>query len=245
VSFPKLPSVDDPGQELTVATSELRHWDNAPKNPARLHEAGIRFALTAHGLKDTGAFRKNVGKAIEAGLPADVALASVTTVPASMAGVSDRLGTVEAGKIANLVVTDGELFAEKSKVREVWIDGARYEQEEVKPPEGDPRGTWEFTAEALDGGKYPSTLVLSGDPGSLAGKLTTMGTTLDVDVTQSGASVTVSFDATPIGMQGKVRMTFEPKGDTAAGSGESPFGPFTLTGKRTAKPARSEGGNHR
>ncbi len=242
VNFPKAPSVDDPGQALGVTTATLRHWDEAPANAARVHEAGYTLALTADGLKDVGSFRKNVGKAIEAGLPADEALASLTVVPARMLGVDDRIGTVEKGKIANIVVTDGDLFDEKTKVREVWVDGARYELEEVKPPQGDPRGTWEVVAEAGDGSQYPSTLVITGEIGSISAVLKMMGQEFPVEATQSGATVKVSFSSQPLGMPGTITMNFEMKGDKATGSGESPMGGFALTATRTSKP---EGGTVR
>ena len=61
------------------------------------------------------------------GLSADDALAAVTTIPARQLGLADRLGTIEPGKIANLVVETGQPFAENSRVTEIWIDGSRTE----------------------------------------------------------------------------------------------------------------------
>ena len=90
-----------------------------------LSRAGVTFALTSNGLKDVKSFRGNVAKAIQRGLDPGAALAAVTTVPAQLLGLSDRLGTIAVGKIANLTVTRGDLFSEKSKVREVWVDGER------------------------------------------------------------------------------------------------------------------------
>jgi amidohydrolase family protein len=243
VNFPDAPSVDDPGQALTVSTETLRHWQNAPKNLARIQRAQQPFAITAMGLKDVSAFRKNVGKAIAAGLPADQALAAVTTVPASMVGLSDRLGTIEAGKIANLVVTDGTLFSDSTKVRAVWVDGDRYEAEEVKAPKGDPRGTWDMTSN-YGGTQYPFTLVLAGETGSLTGSMKLSGQEIPVQVSQSGASVTVSFPGSVLGMDGTVRFTFTMNGDSASGSGTMSEGSFTVSGTRSAKPGdfENEGG---
>jgi hypothetical protein len=237
VSFPETPSVADPGSALDVTLEALRAWDEAPANAVRLHEAGVTFAFTAHGLKDVGSFGKNVGRAIEAGLPPDVALAAVTTVPAGMTGLADRLGSLDAGKIANLTVTEGDLFAEDTKVRAVWIDGDRYPVEEIKPPEGDPRGTWEMVATAA-ADTYPFTLVLGGEVGSLNAVITLLGREGGADATQSGTSVIVRFDATSFGVPGVIRFSFEVSGDSARGSGQSPDGEgFTLSGTRTAKPA--------
>jgi len=66
------------------------------------------------------------------GLSKEDALAALTTIPARQLGLADRLGSIEAGKIANLAVETGEPFAEGSRVTEVWIDGSRYEVDEKK-----------------------------------------------------------------------------------------------------------------
>jgi hypothetical protein len=54
---------------------------------------------------------------------------------AEIYGVADRLGSIEKGKIANLIVTDGELFQEKTRVKYVFIDGRKYEPLPEAPPE--------------------------------------------------------------------------------------------------------------
>jgi len=86
-----------------------------------------RFALTAFRLRSAADFPKNVRKAIEKGLPWDAALEAVTVAAARLLGVDSILGTVEAGKIANLIMTDGDLFAEKTKIKKVFVDGEPYE----------------------------------------------------------------------------------------------------------------------
>ncbi|HEY6867087.1 MAG TPA: amidohydrolase family protein, partial [Candidatus Eisenbacteria bacterium] len=139
VNFPEVPDVADADNALEVATEELRHWDQAPGNPAVLVKAGATFALTSNGLKDVKTFRANVAKAIGRGLTPEQALAAVTTTPAKLLGLSDRLGTLAPGKIANLTVTRGDLFAESGRVREVWVDGNRYE---TAKEEGPLKGTW-------------------------------------------------------------------------------------------------------
>lgn len=142
VNFPDPPSVDTPEDAFAAGYEELRHWDFASENPARMKKAGIVFALTAHQLKDVAQFRRMVKSAIDCGLNPDDALASVTTIPASLIGAEKQLGTIEQGKIANIVVTDGPLFSEKTKIRETWIDGIRYEVRSI--PETEIRGTWSF-----------------------------------------------------------------------------------------------------
>lgn len=143
LGFPKPPEVGTPEAALDVTLEELMHWDLAPENPARLADAGVRILLTAHGLDSPKEFLPAVRKAVARGLAAEAALRALTTEPAALLGVDDRLGTVEAGKAAHLVVTDGELFAEKTRVLQTWVDGRRYE---IEPsPAIDVRGSWRVT----------------------------------------------------------------------------------------------------
>jgi imidazolonepropionase-like amidohydrolase len=68
-----------------------------------------------------------VKKAVDAGLDREVAVRALTLSPAEIYGVSDRIGSIEPGKIANLTVTDGDLFQTSTKVKFVVIDGVKYE----------------------------------------------------------------------------------------------------------------------
>ena len=67
-------------------------------------------------------FRKNLRLALDRGLTERDALAALTTIPARLCGVADRLGTIEKGKIANLLVTEGDIF-DNGRIRHVFIDG--------------------------------------------------------------------------------------------------------------------------
>jgi imidazolonepropionase-like amidohydrolase len=92
--------------------------------PAKLHRAGVRFAITSG---DQGAEVRNLpytaGMAAAFGLPRDAALRAITLAPAQILGVGDRLGSIEVGKMANLVVTDGDLLEARTKTRHLFIDG--------------------------------------------------------------------------------------------------------------------------
>ena len=77
-------------------------------------------------------------KAIERGLPADAALRAVTLAPAEVLGVADRLGSLEAGKIANVVVWSGEPLAKDTKAKMVFVDGVLYEPDEKPKPSPSP-----------------------------------------------------------------------------------------------------------
>ncbi len=110
------PAADEP---LRV----LRARANAPKVPAALLQAGVPFAFASKGLREPADFVKNAAKAVRAGLPADAAVRALTIEAARIAGVAASLGSIEKGKRANLVVTEGDLFDEKAQVRHVFVDG--------------------------------------------------------------------------------------------------------------------------
>ena len=125
---PKLPT-DDDWQD--VGLDQLRVWDWAPENPAVLRKQGREIALTTRELADKKDFRKNAKLALSRGLSADDALASLTTVPAKLCGVTDQLGTIERGKFANLTVVKGtSYFNPEDPVTEVWIEGQRFSASE-------------------------------------------------------------------------------------------------------------------
>jgi N-acetylglucosamine-6-phosphate deacetylase len=143
LNFPKPPNVGSAEAAMSVSLEELLHWDLAPENPARLDGAGVRIALTSHRLREKNKFLEAVRKAVERGLKKEAALRALTTTPAELLGLAERLGTLEAGKAANVLIADGELFEEKTKVLETWIDGRRYEVQTA--PEHDARGAWQVT----------------------------------------------------------------------------------------------------
>jgi imidazolonepropionase-like amidohydrolase len=101
----------------------LRERANAPRTPAALDKAGITFAFESGGLEDPKDFVKNAAKAVKAGLPADAAVRALTIHAATIAGAARRVGSLEKGKIANVVVTDGDLFGDKTTIRHVFVDG--------------------------------------------------------------------------------------------------------------------------
>jgi imidazolonepropionase-like amidohydrolase len=101
----------------------LRERSNAPKTPAALAKAGVPFAFSSDGLSEPRDFVKNAAKAVQQGLGREDALKALTLQAATIAGVADRLGTLEPGKIANILVTEGDLFDDKMQIRHVFVDG--------------------------------------------------------------------------------------------------------------------------
>ncbi len=134
LKWPEKPREGDPEDVDTYQVLELR--EKAPSGPAALAQAGVRFAFYTDGIATPRDVMKAVKKAIDAGLKPEDALRALTLSPAEMYGVADRLGSIEKGKIANLVITKGELFQEKTEVKYVFVDGNKFEPpaEAVPPP---------------------------------------------------------------------------------------------------------------
>jgi imidazolonepropionase-like amidohydrolase len=70
-------------------------------------------------------FLPNVRSAVSSGLSADAAVKALTLDAATIAGMGSKLGAIEKGRIANLVVTDGDLLGPKTKVKYVFVEGRR------------------------------------------------------------------------------------------------------------------------
>ncbi len=211
LDFPQPPNVATAEAALNVRLDELMHWDLAPENPARLDAAGVKIALTSHGLEDPAKFLEAVRRAVRRGLPPTAALQAITTAPADILGVADRLGTIEAGKIANLVVTDGDLFDDETKVLATWVGGQRYET--VAEPPLDLRGQWRV--KLTGGGEREQVLLieLSGTASRLQGKLRgTKGQQQDEPIKLdrlglAGGRFSCLFDSTTLGDAGTARLT--------------------------------------
>jgi len=96
---------------------------SAVKVPVALDKAGIPFAFTEGGLQNATDFVGNVARTVkEGGLSEDAALKALTVNAAKLAGAGDRLGTIEKGKIANVIVTEGNLL-DSPRIRHVFVAG--------------------------------------------------------------------------------------------------------------------------
>ena len=134
LKWPERAKDADPEAEQTLR--ELRFRDRAPGTPAAFTKAGVKFGFYSDGLPGPKDILKNTKKAIDAGLSPDAALRAFTLDSADILGLSDRMGSLAPGKIANLVVTDGDIFSEKTKVKHVFVDGRWFQiHEEATPPE--------------------------------------------------------------------------------------------------------------
>ncbi len=141
LGFPQKPAgLDDPESE---SLRILKDRAEAPKAAAALSKAGVKFAFTSGNLTRSGDFIANASKAIEAGLAKEEAIKALTLYPAQIFGLAEQLGSIEQGKIANLVVTTGDLFSKDTKIKYTFVDGRQFEvkaPELPRRPEGNGRG---------------------------------------------------------------------------------------------------------
>jgi imidazolonepropionase-like amidohydrolase len=170
----KWPEAEKDGDpEDKPSLRELRFRDRAPSAPAALAKAHVKFAFYSGGLTAPKDVLKAVKKSIDAGLSPDAALRALTLSAAEIYGVSDRLGSIEVGKIANLVLTDGDIFEEKTKIKMVFVDGRRFETHEPEkpkdPPKGDISGKWKLTFTTPDGGEEATADLSMEKDGALSG----------------------------------------------------------------------------
>jgi imidazolonepropionase-like amidohydrolase len=171
LKWPEAEKDADPNVTPTLRT--LRFREHAPSSPAALAKANVKFAFYDGGAANPKEALKAAKKSIDAGLATDAALRALTLSAAEIYGVSDRLGSIDKGKIANLVVADGDIFNEKTKIKYVFVDGRKYtihEPEKPKdPPKGDLSGKWKLTFTSPEGPDEATADISMASDGSLSG----------------------------------------------------------------------------
>lgn len=170
---------DDFYEPRRVRDERIRLWEEQVKNLHTLREAGIKTAVTTSALKEPGNVHEKLREAIELGLPVDDALAVLTMDAARLLGVSDRLGSIDKGKLANLTVTSGPIDDKESVVRHVFIEGERFDtgavpkkkddgkKEEESDSESEEEDSEEPKDEKAPSDKHPwsSEILADRDPG--------------------------------------------------------------------------------
>ncbi|MDG2448930.1 MAG: amidohydrolase family protein [Saprospiraceae bacterium] len=213
---------------------------------AAFSKKGIRFGFSTDGAS-AKTVMDNVRRLIKAGLSEDAALAALTTYPAHILGVSQTMGTVQNGKIANLVVSKTPIFDEKSKVRYVFVDGNLHEYEEkkkdAKKKEGKVSdknkayvGTWEFSINIGDDVLKGEIVITESEDGTLQGEMTgaQLDSTVEIEeITIDGDELSFTADAEgdTISWKGTI------DGDSMEGEvNTGPMGTFPITATRTSSP---------
>lgn len=201
LNFPKTYDVEDPSAARNVSLSQLKHWEMAPTNPGAIAKAGIPFSITANGLEKSSDFWSNIRKAIDYGLSEEDALNALTITPAEFLGVSDKLGSLEKGKLANFIITSAPLFKSEAIIYENWVQGNRFIADPID--EADIRGEYNTHIVGLGDAK----LIIGGKPGSYEGTINTPNDTskTKVKISRDGHLVSISFN--PKGSEGSTRIS--------------------------------------
>lgn len=192
VNFPLAVDMEDANDARVVALSVMKHWELAPTEPAMFEKANINFALTASGLKSTGDFLANIRKAMDNGLSAAKALEALTKTPAGMIGLYDKVGSLDAGKLANFIITSGPVFDEKTTFFQNWVQGKKYTLTESGW--NDYRGNYKLTVKQNNQSRTYDVEV-KGKPEELAATLQPAGDTLksDIKLSVSGKMIKITW----------------------------------------------------
>ena len=261
-SVPVILSLDFPKRSADLPEDEdeplrvLRARAEIPKGAAQLARAGVKFAFTSGTLRPQD-FLANVRKAVENGLSKDDAVRALTMNAAEILGAGDQLGSVEVGKIANLVVTSGDLLAKETKVKHLFIDGVEIElkKPETSPQRGgpggrqsagpaggvDPSGEWSLTVDT-PGGEQTARLSIQKEGDQITGTLATPMGNVNIDTgSMNGNEIRLTATIDMGGQSVQATLTGTIEGDSMKGAvvmGST--GSFSFTGSRTPRGGDNE-----
>jgi hypothetical protein len=245
LNFPKRTTASSPEAD-PESLDVLRMRVETPKGAARLAQAGVKFAFQNGGMTNLGDFLTNAAKAVENGLSGDAAIRAMTLTPAEIFGVDNRLGSIEKGKIANLVVSRGDVLAKDKTITHVFVDGRLFEQKTPPPPSTRPttttpgttpafanaNGNWSVTIE-IPNQPLPATLNLVQDGRNLTGTMQFQNNTVQIkdgEVTSDGIrfNATVEFQGSsvPVVVAGRIN------GNQMTGTVTAPPGAIPFRGTR-------------
>lgn len=196
----------------------LRFRAEVPKVAGKLAAAGVKFAFQGGGSASISDFLANAAKSTENGLSKDAAVRAMTLGPAEIFGVGDRLGTIEPGKIANLTVVRGDIFANQKTFTHVFIDGVPFEIKPPAQPQGGPGGRFRGAGGGQGGG--------AGTPAAAA---------------NVAGTYTITIDAPGQALNGTLVLTQE--GSSITGTLTTDLGPSQITDGRVTSTGISFGGS--
>jgi imidazolonepropionase-like amidohydrolase len=216
LNFPAAMDVEDPNDARFVSLADMKHWEMAPTNPAAFEKAGIPFCLTTADLRDGRSFSANLRKAIDNGLSESAAMDALTRMPAQFLGVTDQVGTLEPGKLANFIITSGPVFQENTQILQNWVQGVKYAVKEEAW--NDAKGMYRLSVQAPGGARDYLLDVKGSSAANVIGK-----DTVSAKFSHDGKLVKMSFPAAKKS-KGQYRLSGVSNGDTWSGMGEDSSG---------------------
>lgn len=208
----------------------LRDRVEAQQTAGKLARAGVRFAFQSGSLTNMSDLMQNASRVIENGLSATDAVRAFTIWPAEILGVANQLGSIEAGKIANLTITRGDLFGRNSRVAHVFIDGrpvdlrATTDRPTAAGRSTNLSGAWTLTIN-LGQGERGATLTLQQEGDRLTGSIAGVLGSGEISNASISSSDEVRFSV-PLNIEGQTKeATF-----TGTLSGNEIRGAVTVVG---------------
>jgi hypothetical protein len=256
LNFPKRTTAVSPDADPETL-EVLRFRAETPKGPGRLAAAGVKFAFQS-GTAAANDVYTNAAATISNGLSRDAAVKAMTWDAADILGVSDRLGSIETGKIANLTVVKGDLFGRDRFISHVFIDGKMFEMKEpVRPTTPPGRGPTGAAPTGQPGaaptgpsapmnitGVYTITIDIPGQPLPMTLNLTQTGSVLTGSMASALGTTEIkpgrvtgnsfSFDATVQfgGASLDIVISGNVAGNQISGSVDSPQGAIPFSGTK-------------
>lgn len=255
LNFPAAQDVEDPNDARYVSLADMKHWELAPTNPAAIEKTGLPFVFTMSEVRDGKTFMSNLRKAMEFGLSEAAALDALTKTPATLLGVYDKVGSIDAGKLANFIITNGPVFSEKTTIHHNWVQGIPHK---IKDDNwSNLNGTYALTVNSAAGSAQYNLEVKGNSSGEVSAK-----DTLATQFSYDGKLVKIAFapksgrrgpagGGAPMGMGGgrpgmaapaggvsvpasAIRLSGVSNGDVWQGTGLDSLGnPLTWTAVRT------------
>ena len=244
LNWPKAEKDRDPDADTPFRTHYHRRM--APAVPGQLAEAGIPFAFYSDGLASPSEIFKNVRKALDAGLSDEAALRALSSGAAEIFGVSDRLGSIEEGKIANLVLASDWPWAEGVEIAAVFVDGRRYAEREsdepTEEPASDVSGTWSITMTTPRGTQDLTAELTMEEDGKVSGEITGRNTTSLDDGRMSGDLLRFKTTRSMGSRSMTASWSLTVEGESLSGTMSAGPMSMDILGERTASPDDEDDG---
>ena len=214
-----------------------------------LARAGIPFSFGTLSGKSSD-FYKNIKLMMDNGLSADTALSALTTQPAKLLGIEKKCGTIEVGKMANVIVSNKPIFEKDAAIKYMIVEGNLYEYEvkekkkntskESTSPPALIEGTWSYTIDAPDQ-KREGTFEFEHHDGEITGIIEsteiTSGNKELESIVIDGNTVSFTFDFDAGGQMIVLEFNLNLNGETFEGNVEvGEYGTFPVSGQRISKP---------
>ncbi len=188
LNYPLAQDVEDPNDARFVALNDMKHWEMAPANAAAFEKAGISFCLTTADLRNVTQFWTNLRKAMEYGLSESKVMEALTKTPAMALGIYDKVGSLETGKLANFLITNGPLFDSKTAIQFNYVQGNKY----VVKDDNFIAGTYNITINTASGDEKYTLDVKSPSSATMFGK-----DSMNTKFSQDGKIVKLSYAPKP------------------------------------------------